>query len=137
MHELLQMRLANPSSQHSAGRKARHIVEQARESILKHCGGRTRGMASDHLLFTSGGTESNNLAIFGLAENIPGAIVVSAIEHPSVLGAAEFAKMKPAILKRCADASIHDGKFETTRVFSMVGKYDFCGLCKQIEDLSI
>ncbi|MEI7462460.1 MAG: cysteine desulfurase family protein [Pirellula sp.] len=91
MHELLQMRLANPSSQHSAGRKARQIVEQARESILKHCGGRTRGMASDHLLFTSGGTESNNLAIFGLAENIPGAIVVSAIEHPSVLGAAEFA----------------------------------------------
>lgn len=91
MHELLQMRLANPSSQHAAGRKARQIVEQARESILKHCGGRTRGMASDQLLFTSGGTESNNLAIFGLAENVPGAIVVSSIEHPSVLGAAEYA----------------------------------------------
>jgi len=50
---------------------------------------------------------------------------------------AEFNKMKPAILKRCADASIHDGKSEATRVFSMVGKYNFCGLCKQIEDLSI
>ena len=91
MHELMQMRLANPSSQHAAGRKARHIVEQARESILKLCGGRTRGMASDQLLFTSGGTESNNLAILGLAENIPGAIVVSNIEHPSVLAAAEHA----------------------------------------------
>ena len=91
MHELLQMRLANPSSQHAAGRKARHIVEQARESILKLCGGRSQGMASDQLLFTSGGTESNNLAILGLAENIPGAIVVSSIEHPSVLAAAEHA----------------------------------------------
>jgi cysteine desulfurase len=48
-------------------------------------------MASDQLLFTSGGTESNNLAIFGLSENRPGAIVVSSIEHPSVLAAAEYA----------------------------------------------
>jgi cysteine desulfurase len=91
MHELMKMRLANASSQHAAGRQARQIVEQARESILKNCGGRTRGMASDQLLFTSGGTESNNLAIFGLSENRPGAIVVSSIEHPSVLAAAEYA----------------------------------------------
>ena len=91
MVELMRLRLANPSSQHAAGRQARQIVEQARESILKHCGGRTRGMASDQLLFTSGGTESNNLAIFGLSESKPGAIVVSSIEHPSVLAAAEYA----------------------------------------------
>jgi cysteine desulfurase len=58
---------------------------------LEHCGGRTTGMASDQLLFTSGGTESNNLAVFGLSENKPGAIVVSRIEHPSVLAAAEYA----------------------------------------------
>ena len=91
MQELMQMRLANPSSQHAAGRQARQVVEQAREAILKHCGGRNQGMASDQLLFTSGGTESNNLAIFGLSEKIPGAIVVSSIEHPSVLAAAQYA----------------------------------------------
>ncbi len=91
MHELMQMRLANPSSQHSAGRQARQVVEQARETILNRCGGRTQGMASDQLLFTSGGTESNNLALFGLTERIPGAIVVSSIEHPSVLAAAQYA----------------------------------------------
>ena len=90
MYELMQLRLANPSSQHAAGRQARQVVEQARGEILKQCGGRTQGMASDQLLFTSGGTESNNLAIFGLTENIPGAIVVSSIEHPSVLVAAEY-----------------------------------------------
>ena len=93
MHELMRMRLANASSQHLAGRKARLVIEQARETILKICGGRTSGMASDQLLFTSGGTESNNLAIFGLAEEIPGAIIVSRIEHPSVLAAAEYAGM--------------------------------------------
>jgi cysteine desulfurase len=92
MLELMNMRLANPSSQHAAGRQARQIVERARESILKHCGGRTVGMVSDQLLFTSGGTESNNLAIFGLSECRPGAIVVSSIEHPSVLAAAEYAR---------------------------------------------
>ncbi len=91
MHELMQMRLANPSSQHAAGRQARQFVEQARETILNHCGGRTLGMASDQLLFTSGGTESNNLAIFGLSERRPGAIVVSSIEHPSVIAAAQYA----------------------------------------------
>ncbi len=91
MHELMRMRLANPSSQHAAGRQARQVVEQARETILNQCGGRTRGMASDQLLFTSGGTESNNLAIFGLSERRPGAIVVSSIEHPSVLAAAQYA----------------------------------------------
>ena len=87
----MEMRLANPSSQHAAGRQARQVVERARESILKECGGRNQGMASDQLLFTSGGSESNNLAIFGLSENIPGAIVVSSIEHPSVLAAAQYA----------------------------------------------
>jgi cysteine desulfurase len=46
-------------------------------------------MESDQLLFTSGGTEANNLALMGLASLRPGAIVVSSIEHPSVLAAAE------------------------------------------------
>jgi cysteine desulfurase len=89
MNALMQLRLANPSSQHSAGRRARHVLEQARETILHGCGGRTQGMASDQLIFTSGGTESNNLAIFGMTQDKPGAIVVSAIEHPSVLACAE------------------------------------------------
>ncbi|MEQ1825228.1 MAG: cysteine desulfurase family protein [Pirellula sp.] len=90
MNELMRLRLANPSSQHSAGRQARQIVERARESILRNCGARMHGMASDQLLFTSGGTESNNLAIFGLTESKPGVVVVSAIEHPSVLACAEY-----------------------------------------------
>jgi cysteine desulfurase len=90
VNELMNERLANPASQHAFGRTARRVLESAREEILELAGARTRGMASDHLLFTSGGTESNNLAIFGLAQQRPGTIVVSSIEHPSVLAAAQF-----------------------------------------------
>jgi cysteine desulfurase len=45
-------------------------------------------MSADQILFTSGGTEANNLAIFGLLEGRQGDLVVSSIEHPSLLGAA-------------------------------------------------
>lgn len=94
VNELMNERLANPASQHAFGRTARRVLESAREEILELAGARTRGMASDHLLFTSGGTESNNLAIFGLAQQRPGTIVVSSIEHPSVLAAAQFLELQ-------------------------------------------
>ncbi len=90
MGSLYEKRLANPSSQHSAGRQARQVIERAREDLLVACCGNTMGMASDQILFTSGGTESNNMAIFGFAAMRPGCIVVSAIEHSSVLGAAQY-----------------------------------------------
>ncbi len=46
-------------------------------------------MNADQVIFTSGGTEANNLAIFGLLDKNEGDLVVSSIEHPSILGAAE------------------------------------------------
>ena len=78
---------ANPSSIHRAGQQARHAVENARETLA----GLLSGKPSD-ILFTSGGTESNNLALAGAlrARAAEGRrhLVVSRIEHPSVLGAA-------------------------------------------------
>jgi cysteine desulfurase len=87
---------ANPASQHAPGRAARRMLEEAREGILALLGAKTTGMDADQLVFTSGGTEANNLAILGLpsAGTKPGPgeslarITISAIEHPSVLGAA-------------------------------------------------
>ena len=81
---------ANPSSQHQSGRLARRALEQAANSILKQCGASLRGMNADTLVWTSGGTEANNLAILGLTANRPGAIVVSGIEHASVLQVSEY-----------------------------------------------
>jgi cysteine desulfurase len=71
----------NPSSVHTAGRRARAVVEDARRSIAAR-------LAVDHdaVLFTSGGTESNNLAVLGVGDPAHG-VVASAAEHPSVIEA--------------------------------------------------
>ncbi len=86
--------VGNPASQHAAGRLARKHLEHARERIVELLGGQTTGMRADRFLFTSGGTEANHLALLGLAGTPPGKIVVSAIEHPSVLGAAEVLQQR-------------------------------------------
>lgn len=80
---------ANPASQHHFGREARKVLEDAREGIARILGANISNTLADHVVFTSGGTESNNLALLGLAGDPPGNVVISAIEHPSVVGAAE------------------------------------------------
>jgi cysteine desulfurase len=89
----------NPASQHSFGRRARRTLEDARERIAELFGANISGSNADRVIFTSGGTESNNLAIRGLlplparpAEPGEGRgegvlqphLVSSAIEHPSI-----------------------------------------------------
>src|SRR6266849_2330398 len=69
----------NPASARWAGRRARRALEDARE--------RTAALLDadpDEVIFTSGATEANNLAIFGLAGSAPGHLITSPIEHPSV-----------------------------------------------------
>lgn len=68
----------NPSSVHGHGRRARRLIEAARGVVA----GRL-DLAPDRILFTSGGTEANHLALLGF----PGPRLVSAIEHPAVLDA--------------------------------------------------
>lgn len=73
----------NPSSPHEFGRNARAAIDEARSDIAKilHC-------KPSELVFTSGGTEANNLALFGLAEAYKDKgthIITTAIEHHSVL----------------------------------------------------
>ncbi len=80
---------ANPASQHAAGRKARRVLEECREGILALLGGKTSGMEADRLIFTSGGTEANQLALLGFSAERRGPVVISAIEHPSIAGAAD------------------------------------------------
>jgi cysteine desulfurase len=71
----------NPSSIHSFGREARDAVEAAREAIAAFL-----GVSSEELVFTSGGTESDNLAIKGIAyARRSGHIITSQVEHHAVL----------------------------------------------------
>lgn len=83
---------ANASSQHGAGRAARRRLQTARERVIELLGASNAGMAADRLILTSGGTESNNLALRGTlrpAAAEGGHLVISAIEHPSVAAAAD------------------------------------------------
>jgi cysteine desulfurase len=74
----------NPSSVHASGREARQLLDEARERCAA-----ALGVGEDELTFTSGGTESNNLALRGVLARRPRAgLVVPAGEHASVLGPA-------------------------------------------------
>jgi cysteine desulfurase len=72
--------VGNPSSVHGFGRAARERVEQAREQVASLIGCRP-----DQVVFTSGGTEANHLAIRGSGQR---SVLYSAIEHESVIAAA-------------------------------------------------
>lgn len=71
----------NPSSVHQFGRDARNAVELARDQVAAMIGAR-----SEEVVFTAGGTEANNVALHGARRSH---LIISAIEHPSVLRAAE------------------------------------------------
>src|SRR6266478_3397166 len=81
--------VGNPSSTHAAGREARAEVARARVAVAAWL-----GAGADEIVFVSGGTEGDNLAVRGLAlaerqrRGLTGGHVVSSpLEHPAVLGA--------------------------------------------------
>lgn len=79
MMPALDQQFANPSSVHKPGQEARALVDTARERCAA-----ALGCAPRDIVFTSGGTEGDALAILGLR---PKKVVTTAVEHPAVLGA--------------------------------------------------
>jgi cysteine desulfurase len=74
---------ANPSSVHGPGRRARDLVERARREVAA-----LLGAAPEEVVFTSGGTEGDHLALRGLARKGK-RVISSRLEHPAVIGALE------------------------------------------------
>jgi cysteine desulfurase len=79
--------VANPSSIHAEGRRARDHVERARDQVA-----RLVGRPREQVVFTSGGTEANTLGVLGLAavaeqRGLPRVVAAAAIDHPSLQGA--------------------------------------------------
>lgn len=95
--ELLAQDLANASSLHAAGRRARDVVDVARERTA-----RALGVEESEVLFTSGGTESNNLALHGAvrARGSEAGLLTTTIEHSSVLGVAEALEEEGRVVHR-------------------------------------
>jgi cysteine desulfurase len=79
MQQYTQSTVGNPASAHRSGAVARRVLDECRATAAK-----CLGAFPDEVIFTSGATEANNLAIFGLSKGICD-IAVSRIEHPSAL----------------------------------------------------
>ena len=115
----------NPSSVHAAGRAARAMIEKARDQVARLAGAR-----AEDVIFTSGGTEANALALWGAVNGAAEAgeritrLFVSAIEHDSVLAnAAAIAERVPGIRLQTIPATA-DGivDLEALRVLLREGK---------------
>jgi cysteine desulfurase len=101
----------NPSSAHALGRHARDAVEAARGEVAGLI-----GASPDEVLFTSGGTESNNIAIRGMASanRARRAIVTTAIEHPATEACCAYLESQGQKVTRIvpnADATVDPEKF--------------------------
>ena len=89
----------NPSSVHHVGRKARAILDEAHDRVA-----RVWGAKPSEVIFTSGGTESNNLAIFGTARLLRDKgrhLITSQIEHHAVLHCFDYLRKKEGFSVTC------------------------------------
>jgi cysteine desulfurase len=87
MMEVMNNNYGNPSSIHSFGREARHYIDLARETLA-----RSIGAKENEIIFTSGGTEADNMALFGVAESYQHKgkhIITTQVEHHAVLHACQ------------------------------------------------
>jgi cysteine desulfurase len=87
MMEVMNTNFGNPSSIHSFGREARHYIDLARETLA-----RSIGAKENEIIFTSGGTEADNMALFGAAESNQHKgkhIITTQVEHHAVLHACQ------------------------------------------------
>jgi len=117
MHECMLSEFANPSSSHAAGRRARALVEAARERVAARV-----GAPSERVIFTSGATESNNLALAGVlrrSRNRRVHLVTSRIEHKSVLDVARGLEASGVAVTFVAPAA--GGWVEPERVVEAIG----------------
>ena len=101
----------NPGSRHAAGRRARVVLEDARETIAA-----ILGADPGEVIFTSGGTESTNLALFGFASGNPGVILTTAGEHPATTESIEALRGRgwtTRVLGVDHDGRLQPGELET------------------------
>ena len=108
----------NPSSLHGLGIQAEKLIGFSKEALARALGG-----ASKEIVFTSGATESNNLAIFGLAENYgrrKKRVVTTAVEHPSVAEA--FKKLSALGYEVVAVKPDQNGEITADALVSAVDK---------------
>ncbi len=110
----LEAGIGNPSARHSLGAEARESLDAARLKVARLCGGAAGG-----IIFTSGATEANNLAVKGVAlrgRSGTGRVVLSSIEHISLINACR--ELEKAGYALCFVAVDRDGRVDPAAVRS-------------------
>src|SRR5205085_1099835 len=122
LSETLRDVYGNASSIHKEGQTARRVIEDARESVARLIGASAR-----EIVFTSGGTESNNAALFGVMHQAErDHIVTTSIEHPSVAEALhartgrDLTAIAPERSGRVDAAAVIDAIRPDTRLVAMM-----------------
>jgi cysteine desulfurase len=142
-------RFGNPSSQHQIGRRARQALEAAREGIGRILGARVSGSQPDRVILTSGGSEANNLLLFGLARVLdpdpaPGEAIISAIEHHSIAAAAAVLERRGWRIHRLGVSSngvvesdpLDEWLTERTRFVSVMLANNETGVVQPVADIA-
>lgn len=139
LRDVLADRYGNPSSGHSIGRRARKTLDDARDRIAG-----TIGAVAAEIYFTSGGTESNNIAVLGTAALYgEGHVVSTRIEHPSVLaacqsldpGAFDVTCLEADATGRVDPEAVRDAIRDDTVLISVMWVNNETGVIQQVEEI--
>lgn len=84
MTEVMRTAWGNPSAQHPQGAAARTVIETARQRMLRAIGQKESDNGLGDIIWTSGCSEANALAMFGAARTHGGTILISTVEHPAI-----------------------------------------------------
>ena len=120
----------NASSMHHFGQAARHELDRARRQVAEMFGAQP-----DEIVFTSGGTEADNLAIIGTG----GHLVTTSVEHPAVLGAAAQVDSTVVPVDGCGIVdleAIRRALRPDTRLISVMHANNETGVIQPIEDVA-
>lgn len=131
-----------PSSSHDQGQLARKAVSEARREVAH-----LLGAAPDEIVFTASATEANNLAVLGVARRSAARrhLVVSAIEHPSVIGPAKYLEAAgwQLTVVRCDEygrvsaADIEKALRPDTALVSLMHANDVVGTLQPVEEVAV
>lgn len=143
LEPFLKEHYGNPSSSHALGRACREAMEDARAKVAA-----LLGADRDEIVFTSGGTESNNLAICGtMMQGVPGVaghLIISAIEHPAVVEPARHLQrlgFELTVVECDSQGVVHPAKVAAamrpdTRLVSIMHANNEIGVIQPLREIS-
>jgi cysteine desulfurase len=127
--------IGNPSSAHELGRRAREVLEEARRSVAAFL-----GAEPDEIVFTSGGTESDALALTGVLRGSRAHVVTTSIEHPAVSRTLVALPLELTVVPAGRSGRVESERFraalrDDTRLVSVIAASNETGVVQPIDEI--